>query len=240
MAYISPHKRAGLPATWVDQMGVPREIEAFFLIADLSGYTALAEAHGNVSAANIATRFAEIVHEILDGDTRLVDQVGDEVLIVSADAATILRTAIRLCNTIEQEPFFPTIHAGIHAGKVLEQNGRYFGTALNLASRVAAHARGGQILCTEQVVQRAGGLDNLEFRSLGKFRFKNIRDEVSIVEVTSGCQENEAKVLDPVCHMRVERHTAPARLPFEGRTYYFCSLDCAKAFAERPDAYLGT
>jgi class 3 adenylate cyclase len=32
-------------------MTVSEEIDAVFLIADLSGYTALTEAHGNLSAA---------------------------------------------------------------------------------------------------------------------------------------------------------------------------------------------
>jgi YHS domain-containing protein len=36
---------------------------------------------------------------------------------------------------------------------------------------------------------------------------------------------------------RVGAKQAPARLPFEGATYLFCSLACARAFAEHPDRY---
>ncbi|MGH7357666.1 MAG: YHS domain-containing protein, partial [Candidatus Rokuibacteriota bacterium] len=43
--------------------------------------------------------------------------------------------------------------------------------------------------------------------------------------------------VDPVCQMRVGAKRAPARLPFEGGTYLFCSLACARAFAEHPDRY---
>ncbi|NIQ39597.1 MAG: YHS domain-containing protein [Proteobacteria bacterium] len=39
--------------------------------------------------------------------------------------------------------------------------------------------------------------------------------------------------------MQVAPDKAPARLPFENKTYYFCSFDCAKAFAENPDRYGG-
>jgi Cu+-exporting ATPase len=45
-------------------------------------------------------------------------------------------------------------------------------------------------------------------------------------------------VIDPVCRMRLDTEVAPARLPHQGVTYYFCSLACAKAFAEQPDAYV--
>ncbi len=221
-------------------MTVSREIEAVFLIADLSGYTALTEAHGNMTAAKVVTRYVQIVHEVLHPDARLADRVGDEVLIVAADAAMILQTAIRLRDTIEGEPLFPTVHAGIHGGSILEQDGHYFGTALNIASRVAAHASGGQILCTERVVTLAGHLEGVEYRALGLTRLKNINDPVAVFEVLAGNQTDETHLLDPVCRMQVRRDVAPARLPFGGKTYYFCSFDCAKAFAELPDRYVGS
>jgi YHS domain-containing protein len=40
--------------------------------------------------------------------------------------------------------------------------------------------------------------------------------------------------------MQVRPDTAPGRLPFAGRTFYFCSFDCARAFSERPDHYAAT
>ena len=212
--------------------------ETVFLIADLSGYTALTEVHGDMSAANIVTRYAEIINEILHPSTQLVERVGDEVLIVAADAASVIQTAAGLRDAIEREPFFPCVHAGIHAGSALKQNGHYFGIALNLAARVAAHARGGQILCTEKVTTLANNLSDVEYRSLGLTQFKNITDPVAIFEVITGSQRGGATVVDPVCRMQVQKDTAPARLPFRDETYYFCSFDCAKAFAEYPDRYV--
>lgn len=73
----------------------------------------------NGSAAEIVTRYMEIVQNSLHRDTRLVEQVGDEVLIVSSSADSILSTAIEFRNNIEPEPFFPAIHAGLHAGMIL-------------------------------------------------------------------------------------------------------------------------
>jgi len=51
--------------------------------------------------------------------------VGDEILIIGADAAGIIKTALMLVHKIETEPLFPTVYSGIHAGKVLEQNGHH-------------------------------------------------------------------------------------------------------------------
>jgi class 3 adenylate cyclase/YHS domain-containing protein len=214
------------------------EVEAVFLIADLCGYTALTEVHGNIHAAGAVTRYTEIARAVLQPAARLVERVGDEVLIVAQDAASAVRTAVALRDAVEREPLFPTLRSGIHAGSAVEQGESYFGSALNLASRVAAHARAGQILCTEPVTTLAIDLDDIGYQSLGAVRFKNIVDPVRIFEVIAGRQSSESTVIDPVCRMQVRPDAAPARLPYGGTTYYFCSFDCARAFAERPEHYV--
>jgi hypothetical protein len=81
---------------WLMEKGISKEIELALLIADLSGYTALTEAHGNMSAAEAVTRYVEIVHEVLHPSARLVERVGDEVLIAADEAASLVQTAINL------------------------------------------------------------------------------------------------------------------------------------------------
>jgi class 3 adenylate cyclase len=99
-------------------MNDTKEIQRVFLIADLSGYTALTEAHGSISAAQIVKRYIEIVHEILDKDAQLSERVGDEVIIVGSDAAHLIQIALKLKANVEKELNFPTVHIGIHAGYV--------------------------------------------------------------------------------------------------------------------------
>ena len=57
------------------------QIETTFLIADLAGFTALTEAHGDLSAASIVSRYMEIVNDTLQPGSRLVERTGDEVRI---------------------------------------------------------------------------------------------------------------------------------------------------------------
>lgn len=45
-------------------------------------------------------------------------------------------------------------------------------------------------------------------------------------------------VEDPVCHMKIDEHTAKFKSEHEGKTYYFCSLACKKKFDENPKKYL--
>lgn len=219
-------------------MNTPKEIHRIFLIADLSGYTALTEAHGNISAAKVVSRYVEMVQEVLDKDARLAEKVGDEVLIVGTNAVSIIQMALNLCDKIENEPNFPSVHVAIHAGSVLKQDGQFFGSTLNVASRVAAYARACQILCTGAVIELITNKDNISYRQLGKVNLKNIIEPISIFEIDPAHDKIETNVTDPVCRMLVKPNTAPAHLSYNHQNYFFCSFECAKAFASRPDQYI--
>jgi len=219
-------------------MSDSKEIDIVLLVADLSGYTALTEAHGNVSAAKVVNRYTEIAEESLFEGTRIIERVGDEILITGTDAAGIIKTALMLVHKIEAEPLFPTVHSGIHAGKVLEQNGHYFGSALNIASRVASHARACQILCTKAVAEVAGEMKDIKFRAIGEVNFKNIFEPLALFEIITDCRKLEMNVVDPVCRMLVSPEAATAKLMFKGKNYFFCSFECAKKFTNRPDLFI--
>lgn len=213
------------------------KVETTFLIADLAGFTALTEAHGDMSAASIVSRYVEIVNDTLHPECRLIERTGDEVLITSKNTQSIVETAIHLRQAVERESDFPCVHVGIHVGSALEKDGHYFGRALNLTSRVAAHARGGEILCTEKIVESVKMSINAQFHSLGRIQFKNIYDPVSLYEIQVEGHAGECTAFDPVCHMHVQPDTATAHIMFEDKVYYFCSFECVKAFTDRPHRY---
>jgi len=211
----------------------PTRAEVTFLIADLSGFTALTETHGGLHAAAVVRRYLELVRASLYGGARLLERVGDSVLIAAIEPADAVRTAIALRRATEAEPRFPPVRQGVHGGGVMQWDGSYFGTPLNLTARLADHAGPGQILCTERVAAAAVDLGPSTFRSVGAVSLKNIREPVFLLEVVVPESQIDPETLDPVCWMRVDRATAPARLTFGSRRYHFCSEGCAATFAER-------
>jgi YHS domain-containing protein len=50
--------------------------------------------------------------------------------------------------------------------------------------------------------------------------------------------DSEQLVLDPVCQMRIRPSDAVATIEHDGKTYYFCSQDCADSFGEAPEDYI--
>jgi class 3 adenylate cyclase/YHS domain-containing protein len=214
-----------------------RASRAVFVIADLAGYTALTEAHGGDQAATTVARYCWLAERALTEGARIVEQVGDQLLIVADDARAAIVTAGRLRAAVADEPHFLSVRVGVADGLVVERGGRYFGPALNLAARLAARAAADEILCTAAVVRACGDVDGLIFKELGPQRFKNVAEPVSVSMVVSAETVPHGAAMDPVCWMHLDPSTAPARLPFGATTHYFCSLACARAFAENPENY---
>jgi adenylate cyclase len=74
----------------------------------------------------------------------------------------------------------PAAHLGVAAGPVVVQGGDYFGRTVNLAARLAAHARAGQVLVTAPVAE--AGADGVAFAELGELRLKGFTAPVRVLE----------------------------------------------------------
>ena len=213
------------------------ETERTLLIADLSVYTALTETHGAVHASEVVLRFNRLAEAALEPGVAIIDRIGDQILCAGADPHAVLRVALRLCAAVERESDFLAVQAGIHTGSVVERDGRLFGAPLNLTARLASHARGGQILCTESVAAIARDHAGVEARLVGEKRFKNVPLPVMVYELLRVSQRRHASLIDPVCRMQIEPQRAAATLSYMGQNHYFCSAECARLFGEAPDRY---
>jgi adenylate cyclase len=209
-------------------MSEAREIDLALLIADLCGYTALTETHGALKASETVLRFVHLAKSCLDPGVSIVDSIGDEVFCSGADTLAVVRTGLRLRESIEREPEFPRVSIGIHRGPIVEREGRLFGAPINLTARLAAHAIGGQILCTEPIARAIGTSAGVEPRPIGLF------------ELVRVSEKPVATTTDPVCRMQVAVDGAAATIVHEGVTYRFCSPECAHLFSDGPGLYVGT
>jgi adenylate cyclase len=212
-------------------------IEVCILFADLEGFTAFTEAHGDHDAAYCAGRFYELAEAVLIGDARVIKTIGDAVMIVSSAPAIVVSIALNLGSIVDAEPEFPAIRAGLHSGPAVERGGDYFGAAVNLAARVTAYARSGQILCTEAVAAAIRDMPDIELHAEGLAHLKNIAQPVALFALERTARLTSSRQIDPVCHMRLDPELAPARLPYGDKIYPFCSFGCAQKFAQSPETY---
>jgi class 3 adenylate cyclase len=98
--------------------GSEREIHRVFRIADVAVYTALTEEMGAAEAARVVSRYRALTEAALHPDAKVIERVGDEVLVAADAAVAVMQTALALREAIEVEPLF-TSALRRHSGRVL-------------------------------------------------------------------------------------------------------------------------
>jgi class 3 adenylate cyclase len=195
------------------------------LIADLAGYTALTETHGAAGAADMIDTYLDIVKESLVGDSYLHEYTGDEVMIVSACANQLLHTAQNLVEASSRKNNFLQVHGGLHYGKILKRNSRFFGTTINLAARIAAKANAGTVWCSQDFINAVDDKNAHRFVAKGKYFFKNISQASQVYELTGGDGDSTPPQVDPVCKMLVSESEKAIQHPFH-KQLLFCDRTC--------------
>ena len=145
---------------------------------DLTGFTALAEEHGDESAAALAARLGELVQERSAAHGgHPVKWLGDGVMFHFTEPSGAVGAALSI---VEDAPArgLPPARVGVNAGPVVLRDGDYFGRTVNLAARIADYARPGEVLVSEEVQGRAES--RFTFEPLGPTALKGIVDDVSL------------------------------------------------------------
>lgn len=205
-------------------------VEWTFVMIDLAGFTALTETHGDEEAANIAVAFTTMAESCLGTTDRLLKTMGDAVLLAAADPATGIALAHRILAACRGRDQFLVTRTGINHGPAVERGADYFGQAINLTARLAAHAAPGQVLVTDEVATAAREA-GIEVEALGELRFKNVADAVPVHALSLGPAPS-LTTIDPVCRMRVDLHTAAGSLRHDGQELWFCSIACITRYVD--------
>ncbi len=217
---------------------VPGRVPLAILFIDLSSFTPLAEAMGDVKAAEILERFASIVREATNRHAgQIVKQIGDGFMMIFHNTRDAVRFALDVEATTAREPQFPASRAGIHWGEALYRDGDYVGAAVNLAARVAAAADRHQILLTSAARQQMREMPAMSFERMGSRLLKGVTDTVELFAVHPCAPEEVGKVVDPVCGMEIGPGEIAASIAMGGKEFTFCSQDCLRRFAGAPERY---
>ena len=210
-----------------------------FLFADIAGFTALTEAHGDDQAADLVVAFSEAVQRELPscGGTH-VKTIGDALMLAIPEPADAIRFALWITHELMRRHGAPGIRVGLHHGPAVERHRDYFGSSVNLAARVSALAVGGEVLVTGNTAALAPVVDGVVYESRGRHELRNVSEPVEIfAALRLGQAGDAALVIDPVCRMAVDPRQAPGRLIYRDDAYHFCSLTCAGIFAQHPERY---
>jgi adenylate cyclase len=115
---------------------------------DLTGFTRYTEEEGDQEALDVVENFVETVEMTLPPEATIVKTIGDEVMVVSPEPASLTEWAVGL---LDRFPERPRPRVGIHYANAVYRDGDYFGTHVNLVHRVVGRAQAGEVLVTDGV-----------------------------------------------------------------------------------------
>ena len=148
--------------------------------ADLVGFTKLGEALPPEELESLASRLSDFAHDVVAPPVRFIKAIGDAVMFVCTDPVALLRTALALLTAAEKYDDFPQLRVGLASGSAVSRAGDWFGSPVNVASRVTGIARPGTVLVSESVREAIGPTDGVSWSFAGSRHLKGVRGEVKL------------------------------------------------------------
>lgn len=164
------------------------------LFADIAGSTELYAQLGDAEARMLVGRCLECLMACARAKQgTVIKTIGDEVMCAfdSADQAVSAAILMQEENTADMtmSEHCVQLRIGLHHGPVIREAADVYGDAVNIAARMVAHAKAGQIITSETTL---GGLDE-RFRSAARLvdqaRIKGKPKPMEIYELSWGHPE---------------------------------------------------
>ena len=150
--------------------------------ADLAEFTRLGEALPAEELERVASRLAELAHDVTSPPVRFVKSIGDAVMLVCPHPAPLVQAVLELADATAANNL-PALRIGVASGSAVTRGGDWFGSPVNLASRVTASARPGTVLVDEATHDAVGNVGNFEWFSVGARRLKGVSAEVKLFRI---------------------------------------------------------
>jgi adenylate cyclase len=148
---------------------------------DLTGYTRLTQERGDGAAAALAGQLGRIVQRLaVQHGGRPVKWLGDGVMVHFPNPGDGVVGALEMVRAVAGAGL-PPAHVGLHAGPVIFQEGDYYGSTVNLASRIADRAEPGQVLVSQAVID-ASADPAMVFVEIGEVELKGVGGAMRLFE----------------------------------------------------------
>jgi adenylate cyclase len=147
--------------------------------ADLAGFTKLGEALPPEELEHVASRLAELAHDVATAPVRFVKSIGDAVMLVCFEPAPLLQAVLDLADAAASNDL-PRLRIGASSGRAVSRAGDWFGSPVNVASRVTGAARPGTALVDESTRDAVGNAQGFDWSPVGARHLKGVSGEVKL------------------------------------------------------------
>jgi adenylate cyclase len=140
---------------------------------------------------HLAGKLAGLARDLTAPPVRFIKTIGDAVMFVCPDPAPLLDTVLKLVEVVDTDNDFPRLRAGIASGMAVSRAGDWFGSPVNVASRVTGVARPGTVVVADSVWEAVGDGAGFSWSFAGSRRLKGIKNEVRLYRVRRGDSSQE-------------------------------------------------
>ena len=165
----------------IDGKSDTRQQPVSIVFTDLEGFTQFTSRQGDEAALALLADHHRVVGPIVRSrGGKVVKRIGDGLMLSFPSAESAVLAAIEL---LEAPPGALRLRAGVHTGEAAVTADDLIGHDVNVAARVAAVARGGQVVCTVAVRDEVGDLRGVTFGRARRRSFKGVEHAVSVCPV---------------------------------------------------------
>ena len=168
----------------------PKTKNIGIMFADVAGSTQLFEVLGDDAARTTIAETLELLTNVTNGHGgTVIKTIGDEVMCTfpgaddSANAATEMQETLEDANDMREEGPKIKVRIGMHFGPALLEGGDVFGDAVNVAARMAAQAKGGQIITTKTTIDLLDPVTQATSRFVDRAPIKGKKEDIEIYEI---------------------------------------------------------
>jgi adenylate cyclase len=155
--------------------------EATVVFTDLEGFTQYTSSHGDDAALTLLAEHHRRASPIVrQWGGRIVKHIGDGLMLVFPSAPSAIRAALEL---LACAPPPLRLRAGLHTGDVVVTSDDLIGNVVNVAARVTALAKGGQVLVTADTLAAAGELADVRVLRARRRALKGVAERTTVSRV---------------------------------------------------------
>jgi class 3 adenylate cyclase len=169
----------------VERKATPSIAHKTFIFTDIVASTNIAAAIGDEAWEHLLRWHDDTLRAVfIDHGGEVVNSTGDGFFVAfdSASAAIVCATAVQraLAEQRRTHGFAPSVRIGVHSAVATRRGSDYSGKEVHVAARIAALARGGEILASATTTVLAGPQPTSEPRSVS---LKGVPGEVDVVSI---------------------------------------------------------
>jgi len=156
---------------------------AAIMFTDIVGYSALMH-ESEEKALKLLERNRNLHKALIElYHGKYLKEIGDGILACFDSASDAVKCAKEI-QKVAREDTDLKLHVGIHLGEVIFSGDDVYGDGVNIASRIDAVAKEGEIYISEDVWKNIQNKEGLTADYLGKQKFKNIKDPIGLYKLS--------------------------------------------------------